>query len=177
MLSILKIAVPPHTMLGQYLDNGAYADCYTTDVAGRISFPAFIFAFYTTLPFRLERTILTLTVSKPSTDKEARQLADGTAQKFAAWHMENRNQNELLMCDFGGRTRSWFMTEPVGTVTDTRTRLYFGSAVVPSRTTKTGSSSLGFGFQSLLGFHKLYSRVLLYCAKRNLERQHPERIS
>ena len=47
-----------------------------TEIPGRISFPEFVFAFYTTLLFKLERLILKWTVSKPSTDAQARQLAD-----------------------------------------------------------------------------------------------------
>jgi hypothetical protein len=56
----------------------------------------YIFAFYTTPLFKLERLILKLTVTKPSTDTQARQLANGSGNVFAAWHMENRKENEIL---------------------------------------------------------------------------------
>ena len=171
MFSIEKLPVPANTMLNEYAMNGAYADCYLTEVPGQIPFPEFIFAFYTTPLFRLERLILKLVVSKPSTNIQARQLADSVSERFAAWHVEDRSENEILMCDFRGRTRSWLMTIPVGTVNGNRTQLYFGSAVVPIRNSKLGKPSLGFAFQALIGFHKIYSRLLLYFAKSNIKRQ------
>lgn len=164
MLSIEKVPVPANTMLEKYLTNVAYTDCYTTEIPVEVSFSEFIFAFYTTFLFKLERLILKLFVSKPSTDVQARQLADDDIEKFAAWTAESRSDNELLMCDISGRTRSWLMVKNSGT----RTQLYFGSAVVP----KTGATSLGFGFQALLRFHQIYSILLLYFAKSSLKRQH-----
>jgi hypothetical protein len=171
MFSIEKCRVPANTLLDKYSMNGAYADCYLTDVPERVSFPEFILAFYTTPLFRLERLILEHAVSKPSTDIQARQLAHGSRNQFAAWDVEARSENEILMCDFRGRTRSWLMVVPVTTMSDTRTRLYFGSAVVPIWNSKTGEPSLGSGFQVLLGFHKIYSILLLYCAKLSIKRQ------
>ena len=54
-----------------------------------------------------------------------------------------------------------------------RTRLYFGSAVVPVANAGSGEDSIGFAFRALLGFHKLYSRVLLRSAAARLARQRP----
>lgn len=168
MFSIEKCLVPRNTLLDKYSTNGAYVDCYSTEILGHVSFPEFVFAFYTTLLFKLERLLLKFFVSKPSTDNQARQLAEHTSDKFAAWHVENRGENEILMCDFLGRTRSWLMAVPVSTAGDARTRLYFGSAIVPTRNSKTGDLSLGFGFQALLGFHKIYSILLLYSARSRI---------
>ena len=148
--------------------NGAYADCYETRIPGRVAFSEFIFAFYTTPLFKLERWILKLTVAKPSTDIQARQFADGVMSEFAAWHVEDRRENELLMCDFRGKTRSWLMVVPVKTVNGDRTQLYFGSAVLPIRNPKTGGLSLGFPYQTLLGFHKVYSVLLLYSSGQRI---------
>jgi hypothetical protein len=47
--------------------------------------------------------------------------------------------------------------------------LYFGSAVIPVKNNKTGRLSLGLGFHALLGFHKVYSVILLYSAKLRLK--------
>ena len=171
MFSIEKCAVPTNAMLANYSMDGTYTDCYTTEIPGLITFPEFVFAFYTTLIFKLERLILKWMVSKPSTDAQARQLADGEIEKFAAWHVENKSKNEILMCDFLGRTRSWLMVAPVNTASGARTHLYFGSAVVPIRNSKTGELSLGFGFQALLGFHKIYSVLLLHFAKSRIMSQ------
>ena len=170
MFSIETCPVPAESLLGEYSMNGAYADCYWTEVPGQVSFPEFLFAFYTTPLFNLERLILRLTVSKPSTDVQARQLAHGSRNRFAAWQVEGRSEHEILMCDFRGRTRSWLKVVPVITMRDTRTRLYFGSAVVPIPNSKTGKPSLGFGIQVLLGFHKIYSVLLIYSAKLSLKR-------
>jgi hypothetical protein len=169
MFSIEKCKVPDHTMLARYSADGSYTDCYTTEIPGQISFPEFVFAFYTTFLFKLERSILKWTVSKPSTDSQARRLADGNIEKFAAWQVEGRNESEILMCDFRGRTRSWLMMTPVTTGNGARTRLYFGSAVTPRRNSKTGELSLGSGVQALLGFHKIYSVLLLYSAKSRIK--------
>jgi len=172
MFSIKKCPVPINTLLYKYSMNGAYVDCYSTEIPGQVSFPEFIFAFYTTSLFKLERFILMLTVLKPSTDVQASQLANGLSDRFAAWHVENRRENEILMCDLRGRTRSWLMGIPVDTVGETRTRLYFGSAVVPTRNPKTREPSLGFIFQALLGFHTAYSGLLLYSAKSRIKGQY-----
>lgn len=164
MIPVQKIPVPANTMLDKYTSvTGAYTDCYTTGIRRAISFPEFVFAFYTTPLFKLERLILKFTVSKSSTDLQARGVADGKISEFAAWTVEARRENELLMCDFLSRTRSWFMTVPER---GSRTRLFFGSAVLP----KPGHASLEFGFRAMLGFHQVYSALLLYSAKRKLER-------
>lgn len=155
--------------------DATYTDCYWSEVSERVSFPEFVFAFYTTSLFKLERIILERVVAKPSTDTEAGQLAKGSLQRFAAWQVEGRSENELLLCDFLGRTRSWLMTFPVHSKDGARTQLYFGSAVVPRRNPETGRLSLGFGYQALLGFHKIYSTLLLYSA--TLRVQHLGRSS
>src|SRR5215208_473659 len=149
MFSIQKCPIPANTLLDKYSMDGGYADCYSTEIPGQVSFSEFVYFFYTTYLFKLERLILRWTVSKPSTDPQASQLADGSRTTFAAWHVENRKENELVMCDFQGQTRSWMMVVPVSSV---QTRLYFGSAIVPNRNTKTRELSMSFVYQALLGF-------------------------
>ena len=152
--------LPDEALLCRYSRDGSYTDCYMTEVPISISHSQFVYSFYTTPLFKLERFILTWTVSKPSTDTQAKQLADGLTDKFAAWTVEARAENQLLMCDFASRTRSWLMTVPL----ERCTRLYFGSAVVPRR----DKSTLGLGVRGLLGFHKPYSVALLYAARLRL---------
>ena len=89
---------------------------------------------------------------------------------FAAWHVEGRTANQLLMCDFQRRTRSWLMSVAVPGDAATGTRLYFGSAVVPLTGRGSGRSAMGFAFRALLGFHKIYSRILLRAAMSRLRR-------
>ena len=166
MSPIQSRPLPDSTLLDSYRCNGAYTDCYATDIAGEVSHSRFIEAFYTTRVFKLERWILALAVSRPSTDAQAMQLARGDVDSFAAWSVEARRENELLLCDLHGRTRSWLMT---ASLDGSGTRLYFGSAVVPSRDPRTGETRMGTGFRALLGFHKLYSRILLGAARARLE--------
>jgi hypothetical protein len=166
---IAKCPLPPDALLHDHVRNGAYTDCYATDIARRVTHAQYIEAFYTTPAFRLERLLLSWLVSKPSTDTEVRQLADGATDSFAAWHVEGRSTNQLLLCDYRGRTRSWLMTVP-DSAGGANTRLYFGSAVVPRRRALAGPATLGIGFRALSGFHKLYSRVLLGAARRRLQR-------
>lgn len=165
MFSIRSCELPEGALLSAFRLDGKYTDCYATDVAGPISHAQFVSAFYTTFVFKLERSILAWAVSKPSTDAQAGQLANGSIEEFAAWRVEKRCPDQLLLSDFRGRTRSWLMVSPIAT----GTRLYFGSAVVPARDRTTGRNKPGVVFTALLGFHKLYSIMLLRAAKARLK--------
>ena len=171
MFSIESCSIPDDALLNNYLGEGTYTDCYVTEIHGTVSQARFVTAFYTTSVFKLERFILKIAVSKPSTDDQAKHLAAGSIDAFAAWNVEARSENQLLMSDFHRRTRSWLMIVPVSSTNGTCTRLYFGSAVVPVKHSKTDKLILGFGFRALLGFHKLYSIVLLYAARSRLDAQ------
>lgn len=160
--------LPPESLLTRYVASGAYADCFLTEVPRRVSHRQFVEAFYTSTVFSLERAILRL-ASRPSTIAEATQLAAGLRDSFAAWTVEARARDQLLLCDYLGRTRSWLMVEAIEGARPA-TKLYFGSAVVPKRDKATGRTSLGPVFSALLGFHKTYSRVLLSAAASRLER-------
>lgn len=164
--SIEPCALPAAALLRKYSYDGAYVDCYVTRIATIASLPEYVEAFYTTGVFKLERWILEWLVSKPSSDAEARHLAQAQTESFAAWSVEARAPDQLLMCDFQRRTRSWLMVAPNENGA-AGTRLYFGTAVVPVRS-KSGELRLGFAFSALLGFHKLYSRVLLRAATSRL---------
>ncbi len=176
MQSIHRSELPPGALLRKYQNGEAYADCYVTQIARHVSHAEYVEAFYTTPLFKVERRLLAWVVSKPSTDAQAGQLACGTLDSFAAWSVEERCEDQLLMCDFQGRTRSWLMVVPAEGESAASTRLYFGSAVVPARAARAGARTpdLGLTFRLLLGFHKLYSRALLSSAKSRLMRQRPE---
>ncbi len=158
---IEKRQLPDDALLQEYLRNGAYTDCYSTTLDEETSLADYVTAFYTTWLFKLERLILRWAVSRPSTDEQAAQVAAGGINSFAAWTVEGRTDQQLLMCDFQGRTRSWFMV--VGT------RLYFGSAVIAVVDAATGEKRLRPTYKILLGFHRLYSRALLHCARSRLQ--------
>jgi hypothetical protein len=156
-------------LLNKYAaDSDGYTDCYSVDIDFVVTHAEFVAAFYTTWLFKLERIILKTIVAKPSTDEQARQLADGVIDTFAAWQVEGRSERELILCDFRGRTRSWLMSLTTENGAQARTRLYFGSAVLPEKNEKIGSQTLGLSVYLMLGFHKLYSRALLYSAKLRL---------
>jgi hypothetical protein len=169
MPSIQPCPLPPQALLAKYANAGAYTDCYSTEVACLVPHAEYVEAFYTGGLFKLERLLLSLFLSKPSTDAQAKQLASGEVGNFAAWRVEERTTNQLLMCDIGGRTRSWLMVSASPEPTRS-TRLYFGSAVVPVTSRSTGKPSMGFLFKALLGFHKAYSRALLGSARSRLAR-------
>ncbi len=171
MFSIESCELPGEALLTSYSSSGAYTDCYRTEVPGIVTHTQYVGAFYTTSLFKLERVILAWFVSKPSTDHEAEQLAAGSTNQFAAWQVESRAENQLLLSDFRGRTRSWLMVLPAGEDNKPRTHLYFGSAVTTVPDQKTGKMTLGNGFRVLLGFHKIYSRLLLYSARLRLKTQ------
>lgn len=163
--------LPPKALLQAYGREGAgYADCYCTELPSAVPLATFVEAFYTTPLFKVEANVLRWVAAKPSTDADARALAQG-ADTFAAWRVEGRTADQLLLADFTGRTRSWLMAEPLARPGGSAaTRLYFGSAVVP-RGARHGNArgAMGFGFHALLGFHKLYSRLLLRAACARLQ--------
>ncbi len=164
---------PTHSLLDAYAASGAYTDCYCADVPGHVPFAHYIESFYTGRLFKLERLLLRWFAARPSTDADAGQLARGERADFAAWRVEGRTESQLLMCDFSGRTRSWFMVEPCGTDALPGTRLYFGSAVIPVPDPSSGAPRMGATFRALLGFHRLYSRALLAAARNRIDRRPP----
>ncbi len=171
--SIDPCEVPPGSLLRIYKDGTGFADCYVAEVPGAVTQEAFIEAFYTSPLFKIERTMLRYIASRPATDADARQLAIGKATTFSAWRVEGQSASELLLADFTGRTRSWLMAEAVAGVSQPlKTRLYFGSAVVPlpAKASSVGQKPrMGKMFHALLGFHRLYSRLLLRAAIRRIE--------
>lgn len=161
MSSIEKCPLPDNALLQKYAQSRAYTDCYSVLIPIAVSHADYVASFYTTWLFKLERLILRWVVSRPSTDEEARLLADGQLDAFAAWYVEARADDQLLLRDFRNRTRSWLMVS--------ETRLYFGSAVVPASNPGSDKPSLGIAYRVLLSFHRLYSRALLYAAKSRLQ--------
>lgn len=154
--TVESCTLPEEALTRRYRESGAYTDCFFTELARPVTHAEFVEAFYTTALFKLERRILRLCVARPSTDAEARALARGERDSFAAWSVEARTPNQILLRDFTGRTCSWLMVASAGR--GPGTRLYFGSVVMPSSPVH----------EKLLGFHTLYSRLLLRAAARRL---------
>jgi len=178
MFSVTQGAVPDGALLRTYR-GGLYperwresGDCFTISVDRVVSLAEFIFAFYTSPVFRIERVILGLLVGAPSTDIDARHLAEGTTASFAIWRVGERTAVQLLMCDRYERTRSWF---GVVALSDGKTLLQFGSAVASRSNSGAVPRARGSLFGLLLKFHVVYSQVLLHAAKRGVMRRQKRR--
>jgi len=172
MLSIKPCPLPDNSLLNTYQQSGAYTDCYCIEISHKVTHSQYVNAFYTTSVFKLERSILKWVVCKPSSDSQVVLLANGKTDTFSAWNVEKRCENQLLLCDYQKRTRSWLMIKHLESENGIVTRLYFGSAVVPIKNIKTNNSSFGFAFHALSWFHKMYSVVLLFSAKSRLMKYH-----
>ena len=161
--------VPLNSLLKRYQDGVGYADCYVAEVPFAVTQQAFIEAFYTSPLFKVERMLLGVFAARPATDADVRQLARGPTQLFSAWRVESQSDAELLLADFTGRTRSWLTTSPAsGSGHGAGTQLFFGSAVVPRHSGAAAKPGMGWPFHALLGFHRLYSRLLLGAAARRV---------
>ena len=156
----MNCELPADALLARY-GPPHYTDCFTAVVAGDVSLGEYVYAFYTAPLFRCERMILRL-IGRGSSDADADRLVKGAQDSFAAWSVEDRTDNQLLMCDFQSRTRSWFQVAPA----TAGTRLHFGSAV----TTDADKDAPPPRFRILLGLHRVYSKLLLRGAIRRLAR-------
>lgn len=171
MPTVNACEVPLNVLLRQYKDGQGYADCYVTQVPGSVTQAAYIEAFYTSTLFKIERTLLQFLANKPATHADAKALAGGAATSFSAWRVEAQSSSELLLADFTGRTRSWLMAAPAPLGNESPgTMLYFGSAVVSLLTQRGQKQRIGWLFPALLGFHRLYSRMLLRAASQRVGR-------
>jgi hypothetical protein len=166
MAGVRPMPLPDGALLCAYRDGGGYTDCYAIDIEGIVTQAEYIRAFYTSPLFKAERFILKWALDKPSTDIGAAALAANETDSFAAWKIEERTADQILMCDFQSRTRSWLMIVPAEGAA--KTRLYFGTAVAPLRPNGKKDTAFGFGFRLLVPFHKLYARALLLAAARQI---------
>ncbi len=61
-----------------------YCDCNSTRIEARVSLQDFLYAFYTSSAFSVERKVLALALRVPSADEDARALAKGQSNRFSA---------------------------------------------------------------------------------------------
>jgi hypothetical protein len=158
---VVPTTVPPTSFLAAYARRGAYTDCYAASVPSAVGLSEFIEAFYTTPLFKVERWLLARVLGLPSTDAQAQALAQATAPRFSAWRVEARSDAQILLD--AGQTRSWLGVQ-AGDAAAGVTTLLFGSAVVPVQP----GGRFGWAFHALLGFHRVYSRLLLAAAARRV---------
>lgn len=161
MARVTAQPLPPDSLLAQRVRPGDFADCYTAEVPGEVSFAQYLTAFYSSAAFFPERNLLRL-IGRGAGHADIAALAEDRTERFAAWTIEERTDNQLLMRDFLGKTRSWLKLEH----TAGSTRLFFGSWVG----TKGDTGRLSLTTNIAYPFHRLYSRTLLAGAVRRLER-------
>ncbi|EGF91750.1 hypothetical protein ABI_01800 [Asticcacaulis biprosthecium C19] len=161
---IIAQPLPEKSFLSAYRERKAYTDAYSLELPFEVTLAEYIEAFYTTWLFKLERVVLATLVARPSSERQAAELALGDGRRFAAWTVEARETDQILMCDFLCKTRSWLMCDGK--------RLWFGSAIVPKAVHSNGEAYLGIGFHLLIPLHRLYSKALLRAAARKLIRSH-----
>ncbi len=173
MPAVIQESLPDNALLKTFRGGarpeewGHYGDCFSLMIPRKANLEEFVFAFYTSPVFRLERWILGVFARSPSTDADARAVANGSASRFSLWYVGERTASQLLMCDRFERTRSWFRVMTVG---GEGALLQFGSAVA-ARANPAGQRRQGGAFDFLKGFHMLYSRVLLSSAWRQMRRR------
>ncbi|RVU83450.1 hypothetical protein EOL70_17145 [Leucothrix sargassi] len=169
MLKVIESVIPSESLVMKYLKDGAFVDCYCLDIQKAVTLECYIEAFYTTTVFKIERTLLSVATFKFASDNDAASLAEGSSDKYSIWSVERRDPNQVVLCEFTKSTRSWLMVES-SRADEGKTRLYFGSVVIPREVSETGEPTFSFVFHLLGYFHKLYSKALLGAAHRKLMR-------
>lgn len=154
--------LPHRASILRYRLPGNYVDCFGATLRGTIGVEQLLASFLTAPAFRPERWLLACALDMRSGDGEAQALARGDRQAFAAWSVEERDAEQVLLCDFLGHTRSWFMTEPGsepggGIVT----RVRYGTAIVRRDMHGVAHWGWSLAFWPLLPLHRLYARILL----------------
>ncbi|MEP5155338.1 hypothetical protein [Planktotalea sp.] len=165
MTRIDHIPLPPHAFLDRFSSEaGAHTDCYVTEVPAHVDLERFIATFFDTWVFRLERKLLAIFARQSSGQEDVKALAHGASEKLAMWRLVERDENQILLRVGDGPIRSWLMRSDL----QAGTQLYFGSALLAVAKDKRGNPSVGFFANALMGFHRLYSRILLQAAARKL---------
>lgn len=170
--SVVQTAVPDFSLLRTFRAPiqpeawDQYQDCFTAEIDRQLTLAEYIYAFYTTVPFTLERMLIAALIGKSSTILNAQALAAGQVRQFSAWVVLARTDTQVLLGDYRNQTRSWLAVQPL--TAKQGTRLYFGSGIRAIADPASGKPAMTWGFRALGGFHVLYSRVLLSAAQRRL---------
>lgn len=174
MYAIVKQDVARDSLLATYRGGagperwGLYQDCFSVPVDRVVSLSEFVFEFYSSPVFRLERWLLGLVLGAKASEADLKAVAAGVSKEFSVWRVADRTVTQLLLCDRFERTRSWLRVLPLG---GGRTLLQFGSAVAARRNPADGTLKLDTLILSLLWFHALYSRILLWAAYLRIRRR------
>ena len=161
MPTVSETPLPEDSLLrASSAQTGGYTDCFEARVllgdAPDRAFERFVFLFFDSWLFRLERIVLRLAGKGPKTLTDPLALARGEVGRFAAWHVEDRGPTELLMAVTNTPILTWLSIAEDGG----HARLRFGSAIRPH----VGSGRIHWGFRVTMGAHRTYSRLLLRAA-------------
>jgi len=175
MFTVSQCPLPHDTLLHRYENGpGHHTDCFETEVAQGVSLPDYIEAFFNSPILRIERKLLGLAMLKSNYD-DVVLLAQGRSDHIAGWQTEDRADQEILLTVMGGGVRTWLKVIPE----EDHSRLLFGSAVVPpddAPVDETGAPKMAWWVQGLMGFHRLYSHIVLGAAKWQLKRMRPAQV-
>lgn len=168
MSRITAPPLPDDSLLARHRGPECYRDAFRVEVPGDVSLAELITVFFGSGAFLPERTALRL-IGRGAGRAEIAELADGRAKRFAAWELEAREENELLMHDFLDKTCCWLAVSPGGEAPDLagglprpgagRTYLWFGTGVRDFE---------GPIISRLREAHRWYARWLLAGAARRL---------
>ena len=163
MISVRKSKTPDAALTQAYVGTrGTRVDCYVAQAKGDVTLEKFVGSFYRGKLFGFERWLIGRVVGHASSEMQLENLLGGKGAKFSAWTQIQRNDAQLIMQDYQGRTCSWFMVEKNAD----GTALYFGSIIQPTEHLKHGEGLSKPIFTLLLPLHGLYSRLLLSQAAR-----------
>ena len=119
--AVAEAQLAPGALLEPYRTQGGHTDCYVAEVSRSVDLGQLITAFYTSRAFRPERWLLGALLGTRADDSDVAKLASGQTTRFSAWSVEDRRGDEILLCDFQSRTRSWLKVLPI----EGGTRLHF----------------------------------------------------
>lgn len=157
----VRLVQPPATsFLVQQAGPGDHLDCFQVTLERPVDLPAFLFAFYTSPLFRMERFVLSAKLRRWIGVAEAQALAGG-AKDYAIWQVLDRDPGQILLGDTLWGTRSWLSVVPDGDGTVLR----FGSRV-PAK-----NGVLHPLARASLPLHVIYARGLLRSAARRLDKR------
>lgn len=162
MIHVSSRPLPEQALLHRHaVLAGVQSDAHCVCVPGPVSIAAFVTAFFTSRAFAPEALILRLTLRRATGPVAVAALAEARSSRYAAWHVEERDDTQLLMAVGTGPIRSWWMVCPMPSG---KTELWFGSAILP---VKSGTR-VSVGFRLLNRFHLTYARFLLRGAAKAL---------
>ena len=161
MADVQKIEPPEGSFIaGVQAQAQVFADSFAVPCSGAPTLAQLLTAFYGSWVFWPERVLMGV-LWRGSTSKAALEaLAGGFGDRFGAWRVVQRSENEILLRDKRGATASW-MAVVAGQV-------MFGSVLYTQDRDTVKKSVL---WRALTAFHTLFSRMLLAAAARRLERR------